>query len=378
LANPIGGKPFGQLISAGARVGISICDVTRPYPFKLVLPVLLDELKKASAGRVTLYVATGTHRACTQAELDEMLGSAILGRVRLVQHDAYDKGRHAELGLVPGSTVPALIEREFLQEEVRITTGFIEPHLFAGFSGGPKMVAPGLADINTVIELHSAARLADPRAAWGIIDGNPVHDPVREIAARARVTFSLDVTLNRERGITGVFGGDLFASHAAGCDFARRTAMVAVEKPFDVVITTNGGYPLDQNLYQSVKGMSAAAQIVREEGTIIIASECSDGFPEHGRYRQLLKDHAVPAEFMAKLADPTFASPDQWQVQIQAQVLKRARVLLKTDGLDQFQVRDAWLESIVDVSRAVEGITHYSGSIAVLPQGPFTIPYVAA
>jgi nickel-dependent lactate racemase len=262
---------------------------------------------------------------------------------------------------------------------VRITTGFIEPHFFAGFSGGPKMVAPGLAAVETVLDLHSAARIGDPCATWGIINGNPVHDAVRAIAAQVGVAFNLDVTLNREHRVTNVFAGELFASHAAGCAFARETAMVGVPAPYDVVLTTNSGYPLDQNLYQSVKGMSAAAQIVRPGGSIVIASECSDGLPAHGGYAELLRTGGDPELFLRQLSAPGFSVHDQWQVQLQAQIQRKARVYVKADGLAPDQLRAAWLEPIDDVARGVASQLATAGPgarLAVLPQGPQTIPYV--
>jgi nickel-dependent lactate racemase len=377
LREPLGTRPLRELVPASATLGISICDVTRPFPASRVLPVLLDELSHVDPGRVTLFVATGTHRACADAELRQMLGDQLVGRVRVVQHDAFDRGRHAELGTVPGTDVPALVEREFLEQDVRVTAGFIEPHFFAGFSGGPKMVAPGLAHLETVLELHSAARIGDPRATWGVTLGNPVHDPVRAIAERAGIAFNLDVTLDGAHMVTRVFAGDLARSHAAGCAFAKRTAMVAVDEPYDIVVSTNSGYPLDQNLYQTVKGMSAAAQIVRDGGAIVIASECADGLPEHGRYKDLLREAPGPSEFLAWLERPGPAEHDQWQVQVQAQIQRKARVLVRS-GLASELVRAAWLEPVADVAACVSELVAdgAGGRVAVLPEGPQTIPYV--
>ena len=377
LREPIGSPPLRDLVPAGAAVGVSVCDVTRPFPASRVLPVLLDELGPA---RVTVFVATGTHRACTAAELERMLGREVLAAVDVVQHDAFDRSRHAELGLVPGSGAPALVERAFLEQDVRLTTGFVEPHFFAGFSGGPKMVVPGLAHLDTVLELHSAARIGHPAATWGRTRGNPVHDGIRGVAERAGVAFNLDVTLNHEQRITRVFAGELEASHAAGCAFAMETAMAPVAAPSDVVVSTNSGYPLDQNLYQTVKGMSAAAQIVRQGGAIVVASECADGLPDHGRYRDLLRESAGPAEFLEKLAGADEAEHDQWQVQVQAQIQRRARVLVRAGGLSPDQVRSAWLEPVDDVAACVDELLRAAGPdarLAVLPQGPQTIPYVA-
>ena len=379
LRQPVGGPPLRDLVSRGASVGISVCDVTRPFPGARILPVLLDELASAGAGPATVFIATGTHRVCTPDELEMMLGADVLRSCTVVQHDAFDRVRHRQVGEVLGTGTPALVEAAFVDQDVRITTGFIEPHFFAGFSGGPKMVAPGLAAIETVLDLHSAARIGHPCATWGITEGNPVHDGVRAIAATVGVTFNLDVTLNRDHQVTSVFAGELFASHAAGCAFARETAMAPVAAPYDVVVTTNSGYPLDQNLYQSVKGMSAAAQIVKAGGSIVIASECSDGLPAHGGYKDLLRRAPGPDAFLRQLFAPGFSVHDQWQVQVQAQIQRKARVYVKST-LSEDQVRSAWFEPIDEIAACVEALLASAGPearLAVLPQGPQTIPYVA-
>ena len=376
LREPLAGPPLVDLVPAGSRVGVVVCDVTRPFPAARVLPVLLDEL---SAARVTVFVATGTHRKCTRRELEQMLGDGVLGRTQVVQHDAFDRGRHSPLGMVPGTNVPALIETAFLEQDIRITPGFVEPHFFAGFSGGPKMVDPGLAALETVLELHSAARIGHPQARWGITKGNPVHDAVRAVAARAGIAFNLDVTLNREHRVTNVFAGELFSSHSAGCHFVRDTAMVGVEEPYDVVVTTNSGHPLDQNLYQSVKGMSAANEIVKPGGAIVIATECSDGLPEHGGYKDLLRQAPGPRAFLERLAEPGFSMHDQWQVQVQAQIQERARVFVKNAVLADEQLRRSWFEPAHDVAATVRALLHEAGAgarLAVLPEGPQTVPYL--
>jgi nickel-dependent lactate racemase len=373
LRDPRGTRPLRSIATAGATVGISICDVTRAFPARQVLPVVLDELEGT---HVTLLVATGTHRECTDAELRAMLGEAVLHRTTVVQHVADDRDRHVSLGRIPGTRTEALIERAFLDADVRITLGFIEPHFFAGFSGGPKMVAPGLAALETVLELHSAGRIGHPAATWGVLEGNPVHEPIRWIARRAGVDFALDVTLDSVGRITGVFAGSLPETHPAGCEFAWSVAMVPVDEPFDVVIATNGGYPLDQNLYQSVKGMSAAAQIVRDGGAIVMATECSDGMPDHGRYASLLASSPDPAAFIDRLSTGT-AEHDQWQAQVQAKIQARARVFVKAGGLTPEQLRRAWLEPVEDLGRLVDGLwADGARRVAVLPHGPQTIPYV--
>jgi nickel-dependent lactate racemase len=379
LRQPIASPPLAERVKPTDSVVIVFCDITRPMPTRRVLPVILGELGHVPAGNITLLNATGTHRANTQAELAEMLGPEIVGRYRVVNHDARAQETLEYVGRTPRGG-PVWLDRAYLAASIRIVTGFIEPHFFAGFSGGPKLVAPGVAGLETVMHLHSAPLIADPRATWGITLGNPIHDEIRAIARLAPPTFALDVALNKEHRITAVWAGDVFASHPQGCEFVKRTAMQPVPAPFDVVLTTNGGYPLDQNLYQAVKGMSAAALVVRQGGAILCAAECRDGLPEHGNYKDLLHSSRSPAEMLARIQTPGFSVPDQWEAQIQAQIQLKARVLLKNGYLSPDQVRAAHLEPVDDVEQAVARLlAEYgpSARLCVLPQGPQTIPYVA-
>ena len=244
LRSPTQSAPLRELVRAGQRVAISVCDITRAQPQREMLRALFEELPQLRAEDVTILVATGTHRSNTPAELERMLGREILDRYRVINHDSRDPLSLEYVGRT-ASGVTVHLNREFLKADVRITTGFVEPHFFAGFSGGPKMVAPGLAGLATVMTLHDARRIGDPRATWGITEGNPIHDDVRAIAAMVGVHFAMDVTLNRDQKITAVFAGDLLAEHRTACEYATRTAMRAVATPFDVVLTSNAGYPLD-------------------------------------------------------------------------------------------------------------------------------------
>ena len=273
--------------------------------------------------------------------------------------------------------MPVLLNREWVEADVRITTGFVEPHFFAGFSGGPKMVAPGLAGLETVLELHSPARIADPRATFAVVEGNPVHDAVRAVAAATGVTFAVDVLIDDRQRITHAFGGPVLEMHAAACRTAREVAMQPVRGPFEIVITTNSGYPLDRNLYQAVKGMAAAGTVVAHGGTIICAAECRDGLPDDSPYARLLASATSIEAVSGNLVEAGRTIPDGWQVQVQARVQARARVLLYS-RLPASAVRAAHLEPIDDVSATLAGLLERrpDARVCVLPEGPQTIPYL--
>jgi nickel-dependent lactate racemase len=374
LRFPVAGPPLSELARPGQKVAISICDGTRAQPRDRMIPAVLDELGVPDSD-VVILVATGTHRGNTDEEIRAMLGDEIVSRVRVVNHDARDRGSLVYLG-EHGRGVPVWVNRLWVEADVRITTGFVEPHFFAGFSGGPKLVTPGLAGLDTVLVLHNAERIGDPKATWGVIDGNPVHDDIRAAAAAAPPHFAFDVILNREQRVIEAFAGELEPMHRAACEAARKLAMVEVPEPFDVVVTSNSGYPLDQNLYQAVKGMSAAAKVVNPGGLIVCAAECRDGFPGHGSYRQLLESSSSPREFLRTIAQSDHVTPDQWQVQIQANIQDHARVVMHTGYLSDDELRSVHLEQTRDIGATVaaEG----SGArVCVLPEGPQTIAYVA-
>src|SRR3954447_9459731 len=237
LRQPVSGPPLRELVQPGQTVAISMCDGTRPQPRDLMIPAVLEELAGiVRLDDVVVLVATGTHRGNSDAEIRAMLGGDVVDRVRVVNHDARDDASLVYLGQ-HGADVPVFLNREWVNADVRITTGFVEPHFFAGFSGGPKLVAPGLAGLETVLTLHDGRRIGDPRATWGSIDANPVHDDVRAIAAATGVSFALDVVLDDEQRIVRAFGGELFAMHAAACELVRRTAMCPLDAEYDVVVT---------------------------------------------------------------------------------------------------------------------------------------------
>lgn len=378
LQSPIGSPPLRDLVKPTDKVGLVFCDITRPAPSHLMIPAILDELAHVPRENITLFNAVGTHRANTDEELRGMLGDALVDGYHIVQNNTFDPSTQVHLGVTRrGHEI--WLNREFVGCDTKILTGFIEPHLFAGFSGGGKMVMPGMAGQQTVLRNHGVEMLSNPQATWGVTQGNPIWEEIREIALKVNPTFLLNVTLNRDKEITGVFAGDLDAAHAAGCAFVKETAMVPVPEPFDIVITTNSGYPLDLNLYQSVKGMSAAAQVVRESGAIIITADCWDGIPDHGLYSQLLREADSPQTLLDTICAPGFLKQDQWQAQIQVQIQLKADVYVYTDNLTDEQVQTALLKPSHFIEATVSELLHKYGpqaKICVLPEGPQTIPYL--
>jgi len=378
LRAPLRRPPLRDIVGPGKTIAISVCDVTRAQPRREMLEALFAEMPEVVPEDVTILIATGTHRVNTPAEHEQMLGPDIARRYRIVNHDSRDASTLVHVGTTT-TGVPVSLNRAWMDADIRITTGFVEPHFFAGFSGGPKMVAPGLAALETVLVLHDAVRIAHPSATWGVTEGNPIHDDVREIARMVRVDFAVDVTLNPEQKITEVFAGDLLTEHRAACEAAKRDAMRAVEAPFDVVLTSNSGFPLDQNLYQAVKGMSAAAKVVKSGGTIVCAAECRDGLPAHGSYGKVLASQPSPEKLLAMIIAPGYSVPDQWQVQLQAQLQLKAKVMVKTSGLTPDAVRAAHFQPVDDVAAAVSCALREAGpaaTLCVLPHGPQTIPYL--
>ena len=380
LRRPLAGLPLADLAKPGRRVVVVFSDLTRPVPNRRILPPILSELLAAGIDRedITLLNATGLHRPNTPAELATMLGDDVARQYRVVNHDAHDRDRLVHVGRTArGNDV--WLNREYVEADVRILTGFVEPHFFAGFSGGAKSVLPGVAGEETILRNHGAPMLADSRATWGVTRGNPVFEEAREAARLAPPQFVLNVTTNKHKEITGVFAGEMAPAHDAGCAFARRTAMRPVPEPFDVVVTTNSGYPLDLNLYQAVKGMSAAAQVVRRGGAIVMAAECREGIG-HGHFAEILQMGRNPAELLEVITRPGFLMVDQWEAQMLANILLHCRVYLYSDRLSPEDTRLAHLQPSPGVAATLADLAGQVGPelrIGVLPQGPLTIPYVA-
>ncbi len=378
VRHPLGTRPLAEIVRPGERVALVIPDITRPLPSHRLLPWVLEELRHVPLDQIVIVNGTGSHRVNTPDELRAMVGESVFGRVRVVNHDSHDRTTLAPAGTgLDGRQV--LMNHDYVDADRRIVLGFIEPHFMAGFSGGYKAVFPGIADIQSIMRYHDARMIGHPKTTWGLTEGNPTQERIRHDGALLPVDFCINVTLNRDRAITRFFCGDVILAHDAGCRYSRETAMVACERPFPIVVTTNSGYPLDQNLYQAVKGMSAAAQVVEPGGFIAAAARCNDGFPEHGNFRTLLMDHASPEALLETILAPGFLLYDQWEAQILANIRLKARVGLMSE-IAADDVRRAHLEPLEDLSGAVAAERARLGGdvpVAVLPEGPMTIPYLA-
>jgi nickel-dependent lactate racemase len=377
VRRPLGGRPLRTCVASHERVAIAIPDITRPLPTDRLLAWTFAELNHVPPANVVIVNGTGSHRGNTPGELRAMVGADVFSRCRLVNHDAQDGATHALAGASTDGR-PVYLTRDYVEADRRIVLGLIEPHFMAGFSGGYKGVFPALGDIASILHYHRAETIANPGSTWGVLDGNPTQEQIRHNGALVPVDFLVNVTVNRRREITGFFCGEPDQAHRTGCAFAKETAMVPCDRPFPIVITTNAGYPLDQNLYQAVKGMHAAMQVVAQDGLILTASRCNDGFPAHGNFKRLLLDYPTPRALLDAIMSPGFSVFDQWEAQLLAITALKARVGLTSD-LDPADVRRAHLEPVADIGARVAEELAARGDvpIAVMPEGPMTVPYLA-
>ncbi|MDD3946568.1 MAG: nickel-dependent lactate racemase [Clostridia bacterium] len=373
LHAPDFGPTLKEFFKGKKTVAIAHTDITRATPNTIIIPLLIEELLAAGARKedITLVNMTGSHRPQTQAELEGMLTAEVARNYKCVQHNSFDYSTMTEAGTFgDGNTL--YINKEFMDADLKICTGFIEPHFFAGFSGGPKAILPGLSDIESIMRNHNAARIASPLATWGITEGNPVWENIREGARIVNPDLLINVAMDTKNCISGVFVGKWEETHRKGYEFVKRHAMQKVEKEYDIVITTNSGYPLDMNLYQCVKGISTAAQIVKEGGVIIMAGECSDGIPDNSHYHNILKMKNTPEDLFRFIMENETTMPEQWQAQIQTRIQKRAKVYVYS-SLSDDKIKEAMFFPCKDIEKLVANL---KGSAAVLPKGPQTIPYI--
>ena len=366
-------------ISGESRtVAIIFSDITRATPYDIILPPLLSELGDLPRENISFFCANGTHRPATEEELIRILGEEVCSHYQVIQNKAGNPETHQFVGTTHSGN-EIFLNKRLLECDLKILTGFIEPHFFAGFSGGGKALIPGMASEKTIKYNHSIAHLSNKNVNWGITCGNPLWEEIMEAAEFVPGLFLLNVTLNRNREITGVFAGELRAAHRAGCDFARKSAMVPVDHLYDIVITSNSGHPLDLNVYQTVKGMSAASQIIKERGSIIMAAECWDGIPSGSDYETILTSAGNPGELMKFIVQNESTLKDTWQIYYQALIQQKADVYLFSDRLDDDTVGRALFRAAGDIGVLTEKLAAGAGpqaEICVMPEGPLTIPYL--
>jgi nickel-dependent lactate racemase len=378
LRNPYNNKPLKNIVDKNDEVAIIFSDITRATPYHIILPAILKELQHIHPKNICFFCANGTHRAATDQELIKILGENIVKNYEIVQNDANNQDLHEYVGTT-GSGNEVYLNRKILNFKVKILTGFIEPHFFAGFSGGGKALIPGMASVKSIKYNHSISHLSHENVNWGITSGNPLWEEMMEAAEFVPGLFLLNITLNRKKEITNVFAGDLRAAHKAGCQYVKESAMAPVDKLYDIVITSNSGYPLDLNIYQTVKGMSAAAQIVKEGGNIILAAECWDGIPSNSDYEKILTSVNCVNDLMEFIKENETTLKDTWQIYYQALIQQKANVYLFSDKLEDETIRRALFNPVKDISRLTDELVKKIGAyakICVLPEGPQTIPYL--
>jgi len=375
LRRPIGGRPLADRAKEAGSACVVISDITRPVPNRVLLPPILGTLLENRIRRedITILVATGLHRPSTPDELAVMVGEDILGGYRVIDHHARILGEQQYLGVTSRGT-PVYIDRAYCEAGLRITTGFIEPHLMAGFSGGRKLVAPGCAGELTIKSLHSPSFLENPLCCEGSIDDNPLHHELLEIARMAGHDFIVNVSLDVNGAITGMFAGDPEAAHAEGIAFVRGSVRSLAPTQADIVITTSAGYPLDLTFYQSVKGITAALPVVKQGGMLIVAARCDEGLGSPEFTSMATAYRTVSAFVDAISANPVVI--DQWQLEECAKAARLADVILVSPNIASNFGDRLFIRTAATVQEALaEGFRKFGpgASIAVIPKGPYTL-----
>ena len=379
LANPIGTPPLAQLAKGRKDACILVCDITRPVPNPVILPPMLKILEEAGIPRdkITILVATGLHRPNEGAELEELVGAEVARNYRCLNHHGKVQEEHDYLGTTDRG-VPIWIDNRYTRADLKITTGLIEPHLMAGYSGGRKVICPGIAGLETVKVWHGPKFLEDPRADCGILEGNPVHEENTKIALLAGCDFIVNVCIDGKRQITWLGAGDMIKAWQTGVSFVEKVVKARVEEPLDVVVTSCAGYPLDTTWYQAVKGLTGALPIVKKGGTIIIAASLTEGLgsPE---FQQVMRENPTLEGFKKRIMTTDYFVMDQWQLEELAKVRAHCKVKVFTKGLSPEILRGCHVEPVESVEKALsDSIAEYGPAtrVGVIPKGPYVLPYV--
>ena len=380
LREPRGTLPLRHVASGCNNACIVICDITRPVPNQLILEQALTELSAAGVPKetTTILIATGLHRASTQDEIVEMLGEEIASSYNVISHDGHDEQQLVYLGMSPRQ-VPIWVNKHFIESDVKVTVGLIEPHFMAGFSGGRKLICPGICGVETIRAWHSPRFLEHPNARTGVLKGNPVHEENTWIAARIGCDFIINVVIDDQRRPLKFVAGDMEEAFLEGAAFCKEVVTAQTNEPADMVVTSSAGYPLDITFYQSVKGMSAALPVIKEGGTIILAASMTEGIGSEP-FQQLFEEHEDIDSFMRAIHDPEYFVMDQWQLEKLAEVLRKASVIVVTDGIDKAVLIGLYVDSAESVEAAIEQAVKKHGddaTIAVIPKGPYVIAELA-
>ncbi len=380
LQSPIQSAPLAALAQNRTSACVVISDITRPVPNKLILPPILQTLESSGIPRedITILIATGIHRPNEGKELEEMVGTEIMNSYRIVNHFSQEIETHEYLGLTQGGA-PVYIDKTYLESDLKVTTALIEPHLMAGYSGGRKSICPGLASIETMKVLHGPQILEHPKATVGILEGNPLHIEATEIALMAGVDFNVNVTIDDQRRLTGIFAGDIVESHLAGVRSVERQVKVTVPQPVDAVLVSSAGYPLDTTFYQAVKGVLAAVEIVKQNGSIILVAECSQGIGS-GPFTDLILKTKDLKQFIHDIHDPANFVIDQWQLEELAKAVRKAEIFCYADGIPYDELKDLFVQPIQTPEQGLERVLSKHGDdaqIAVLPDGPYVLAKIA-
>jgi lactate racemase len=378
LDHPIGSKPLSVLAAGKKTAAISVCDITRPAPNWLTLPPLLRRLYDAGipAEGVTILIATGLHREATPIEINSILGPEIAAKYRVVNHDAKVLAQHRPLGKT-GRGIPVYIDERFMAADLHITLGFIEQHLMLGFSGGRKLIAPGLAAQETIKVIHSPMFMREPMAVEGSIEGNPLHAQLLEIARMARHDFMLDVTLTQSREISGIFAGDPVEAHAAGVQFLRTTSLEKLSGLADVVVTSAAGFPLDLTFYQTIKGLTAAQHIAKPGGRILILGECAEGVgsPE---FAGKVAGFSSYDYFLEEIGNAP-VEVDQWQLEKLALAGQKYELFFYLPGLANRKLGSlasrCYANPVAAVAAVLDGLPP-GARVALVPEGPYVFARV--
>jgi nickel-dependent lactate racemase len=380
LARPTGTPPLAELARGKNSACILVCDITRPVPNGLFLPILIEQLLDAglSADGIQVVVATGLHRPNEGAELAELLGSRwVLQTVQVANHFARDDAAHVDLGTTRAHGVPVKLDRRLVEAELKIATGLVEPHFMAGWSGGRKVIAPGVAHKDTITTFHSARFMEHPRATSCNLEGNPLHEAQLEIVEMLGGALALNTVIDEERRLSFVNFGEIVASHLDAVRHMSEYAEVALDEQFGTVVTSAAGYPLDKTYYQTVKGMVTPIEIMAPGADLIIASACSEGIgsSEFADAQRRLVQRG-PERFLKEISAKRFADVDEWQTEMQLKPMRIGSIQLYSDGLDEAARQLTGVAMIGSVAAAVEASVARTGDrrVAVIPEGPYVVP----